>query len=261
MNVLARAPAPLRIGAFSGLLALAWLPVAPAYAVLPANAAAIAGTSWLLVAFGLLLWGWNRWLYGRAPEYGLRWDRQQARWLALGFGVGATLVLGLFVLQVALGWRMLAVGSGVGRLALEGILSAIAVGVGEELLFRGWLLDELERDYAPPLALGVDAGLFALAHYLKPPAVMLATLPQLPGLLLLGVVLVRAQRRAGGRLGLAIGLHAGLVWGYYLVAVGEWVGPPQVASWLVGIDDNPLAGALGWAGLSGLGVWLRPRRR
>ncbi|ERN40476.1 CAAX amino terminal protease family [Rubidibacter lacunae KORDI 51-2] len=264
----ARLPAPLRVGTFLLGVALGWMPLAlPIYLLVPdANLASILGTGWLFVAFLIWLQVWNRWVYRRSlplARYGWRWDKASGRAFVGGFGVGAVAVLALFGLQALLGWRSLQVPTAptlsLWRATVEGAIVAVAVGTAEELLFRGWLLDELERDYQPPLALALDAGLFAIAHFLKPWAEIVRTLPQFPGLILLGMLLVYAKRRSGGHLGLAIGLHAGLVWGYYLVAVGELAGAPRAAPWLVGIDNNPLASALGWLGLSSLVVWMRPQ--
>ncbi|MEM8502332.1 MAG: hypothetical protein AAF716_04185, partial [Cyanobacteria bacterium P01_D01_bin.1] len=48
------------------------------------------------------------------------------------------------------------------------------------------------------------------------------------------------------RLGYPIGLHAGLIWGYYIVNVGglsDYTG--RAPEWVTGIDSNPLAGLMG----------------
>jgi len=47
------------------------------------------------------------------------------------------------------------------------------------------LLDELQRDYRSRVA--VDALVYAVLHFIKPPAEILRTLPGFPGLLLLGL--------------------------------------------------------------------------
>ena len=63
-------------------------------------------------------------------------------------------------------------------------------------------------------------------------------------------------------LGLPIGLHAGLVWGYYIVDVADLVTPAgTVPEWVTGIHGNPLSGALGVTLLSVLAslTWLKLR--
>jgi len=124
---------------------------------------------------------------------------------------------------------------------------ALAVGFAEEMLFRGWLLAELERDYTARAALLMNALFFAVTHFIKPPAVIISTSPQFLGLVALGMALVWARRqRPTPSLGYPIGLHAGLIWGYYLVNVGGLSEPTgQVPTWVTGINENPLAGLLG----------------
>jgi membrane protease YdiL (CAAX protease family) len=143
---------------------------------------------------------------------------------------------------------------------LEGLASALGIGFAEELLFRGWLLDELQRDYHPRVALWADSTLYALLHYIKPLQEILRTWPGFPGLLLLGLTLVWAKRSRRGRLGLPIGLHAGLVWGYYIINVGQLVQySGQVPEWITGVDRNPLAGVMGLLFLGVLAFWMRRR--
>jgi len=70
---------------------------------------------------------------------------------------------------------------------------------------------------------------------LLPPAEILRTLPGFPGLLLLGLTFVWAKRSRRSRLGLPIGLHAGLG-GYYIINVGQLVEySGQVPDWLLAL--------------------------
>jgi len=122
----------------------------------------------------------------------------------------------------------------------------MALGTAEELLFRGWLWDELRRDYSFRISLGVNTLIFATLHFLKPLEAMVKSLPQFPGLVLLGLILIWAKQRSQGKLGLSIGLHAGLVWGYYLINVGNLVTYTGVVpDWVTGVGKNPLAGLVG----------------
>ena len=127
------------------------------------------------------------------------------------------------------------------------------MGLAEELFFRGWMLDELERDYSPLVALVVAAGLFALLHFLKPIPAMLQSLPQFPGLFLMGVVMIVAKRQHGNLLGISIGIHGGMIWAFYLVSVGKIVKyNHNVSDWITGINGNPICGLLGLIFMSGL---------
>ena len=72
--------------------------------------------------------------------------------------------------------------------------------VTEELLFRGWLLKDLERQYGRTPALIWSSVLFGLVH-LEPPAVIYATLA--------GIVLGVVALRTGSTLA-SVAMHAGV---------------------------------------------------
>ncbi|MEM7648959.1 MAG: CPBP family intramembrane glutamic endopeptidase [Cyanobacteria bacterium P01_A01_bin.70] len=182
-------------------------------------------------------------------------------WLT-AFGAGAVGVMLLYSCQMFLGWGQWVNSSDTPliRNLLEGLLVGIGVGLAEELIFRGWLLFELEQDYAAPVALWVNAGIFAIAHFLRPLAEIIKTWPQFVGLCLLGAALVWARRvptklihqsRWTTTLGLATGLHGGLVFAYYQFDVNDWiVATDDVPAWVTGVGGNPLAGLLGLLFLS-----------
>jgi hypothetical protein len=61
-------------------------------------------------------------------------------------------------------------------------------------------------------------------------------------------------------LGFPIGLHGGLVWGYYIINVGELVKySGQVPDWVTGVNNNPLQGVMGVLLMSVLALWIRGR--
>ncbi|NJO93439.1 MAG: LPXTG cell wall anchor domain-containing protein, partial [Hydrococcus sp. RM1_1_31] len=65
---------------------------------------------------------------------------------------------------------------------------------------------------------------------------------------------------AADRLGICIGIHGGLVWGYYILNVGrllDYTG--KVSPWITGVDNNPIAGMMGLVFLGILAVWMRKR--
>ncbi len=241
-----------------------WLPyVAVVYALVEdANTISILVMPVLFGIFFGLLWAWGRWVYGRrsfAP-YGLVGTRAMGRELLQGLGMGFGSLLFLFLLMSGLGWVAWRSPSvPIPHLLLEGLGVGLGYGLAEETVFRGWLLDELERDYAPRIALWANALTFALLHFIRPLDEVIATSPQFFGLVLLGLLLVWAKRQTG-RLGLSIGLHGGMVWGYYLVNVGAMVRyTGQVPEWITGINQNPLAGVLGFLCLGGLALSVRSR--
>lgn len=259
---IAKKPAPLRVLAFLLLLLLLWAPLALPLAGLiddPDHRSIVT----LVVLYGEFIWLASRWARVAHGEpqplvrYGLLRSRNPSL-LLLGLGLGLGLIFALFALESLLGWALWrSPGADFWQIALEGLLVGLAIGFAEELLFRGWMLDELGRDYPWQTALGANAVVFALLHFLKPWEEIVRTWPQFWGLVLLGISLALAKRATGERLGLAMGLHGGLVCGYYWINVGQLIEiTGLVPDWVTGIDQNPLAGWVGLAFLTGLAIAL-----
>ena len=254
------------------LLAIAWLPLAALLYWLgdQFDRSGTAEIVALALLYGGFLWGlphWGQRIHGwRRPleRCGLIFQAQTGRDLLMALIIGVFGVFALFGLETLLGWATpIAPSPKFVRFMLEGLLMALAVGFAEEMLFRGWLLAELETTYRSTPALMMDALFFAATHFIKPLPEIIRTFPQFLGLVILGMALVWARRSPTGRptiskrsatigqaprtrLGYPIGLHAGLIWGYYMVNVGglsEYT--EQVPTWVTGIDSNPLAGLLG----------------
>lgn len=264
-----------RIFIFLGLLAIPWAPIAlPLYwlgAVTGRSGAAEIAA--LVVLYGCFLWVLPRWgqRIHQWPQplqrCGLIFQAQTGRDLCLALAIGALGVFLLFGVETLLGWATpTAPSPRLGRFIAEGLPIALAVAFAEEMLFRGWVLAELEKDYSSRAALIMTALFFAGTHFIKPWPEIVRTFPQFLGLVILGLALVWARRASTGqpsigrkgskkgtrsRLGYPIGLHAGLIWGYYIVNVGglsSYTG--RVPEWVTGIDNNPLAGLLGLTLLS-----------
>ncbi|HIK28637.1 MAG: CPBP family intramembrane metalloprotease [Oscillatoriaceae bacterium SKW80] len=256
-------PAPLRLVIFLFILAGLWLPLALPISLVISdrNLATILTMGLLFLDFLLLLQFWGKNVY-QQPQllktYGLEATLQNSKDLLIGLLIGWLLVFSLFFLQRILGWiEWQPSPHFLPKIALEGLLSALGISFAEELVFRGWLLDELQRDYSRHTSLWVNAAIFAIAHFLKPPSEILRTFITFPALFLLGLTLVWAKRGRLGLLGLPIGLHAGLVWGYYIINIGHLVQySPKVPQWLTGIDRNPLASLTGLLFLSALALFM-----
>ncbi|MDB9493108.1 type II CAAX endopeptidase family protein [Spirulina major CS-329] len=263
---IAALPVLWRVGVFLLGLAVIWIPLAlPLHLLLRSdpNTETIATMGLLFIEFFLLVWFWGRRVKERDRPfayYGLVWTRQNGLYCLHGLALGTGMTIALFLTMAACGWVEFVSADHVVRVMVEGLGVALGVGLAEEFVFRGWLLDELETDYSPSVALWSSAVLFAIAHYLKPVAEMIRTFPQFPSLVLLGLILVWAKRQTQHRLGLSIGLHGGLVWGYYIINVGALVQyRDRVPPWVTGIDRNPLAGLLGITFLIALALWVRRR--
>ena len=209
----------------------------------------------------LFLWHvWGRFVHEENQiyrRYGATIDSRNTREFRRGLAIGFCLCLGLFITEALFGWiEVKNPTSNLFKIVIEGLLSATGIALAEELLFRGWLLDELQRDYSKKICVWVTAIAYAIAHFLKPIAEIIRTAVTFPALVLLGVALVLAKYKYGDRLGMSIGIHAGLVWAYYIVDVGQLIEyTNRVPVWVTGIDGNPIAGVMGLLFLSSL-TWL-----
>lgn len=143
---------------------------------------------------------------------------------------------------------------------LNALALAIGVGFAEELVFRGWLWGELGERLGRRQALWAQALLFGLVHpWWRLPGLGGAGL--LAGLTLLGVVLGLQRRADGGALWGAMGLHGGLVGGWFALQAGPLDMATAGPGWLVGPNAaggaNPIGGAIGWLALGGLALLRR----
>ncbi|MCY7323775.1 MAG: CPBP family intramembrane metalloprotease [Phormidesmis sp. CAN_BIN36] len=250
-------PAPLRIGVFVLVLLLIWAPFVGLinWLVHDSNTASIVTILLLYAEFIVLVRLWGRCVYHQPDllkQYGLVRTRRNSINLRTGLAIGLTSLLLLFAVQGVFGWIIwLPPQPFLPRMILEGSLTGLGFGFAEELLFRGWLLDELQRDYSLQKAMWIDAIVYALLHAPR-------SIAQVPALILLGLALVLAKRASQGRLGLSIGLHGGLVWGYYIVNVGQLIKySDRVPDWLTGIDRNPLASVTGMVALGAIALGMK----
>ncbi|WP_193197859.1 CPBP family intramembrane glutamic endopeptidase [Nostoc sp. MG11] len=263
---LAQSPAPIRLGCFIAILLLLWLPfAAPIYLLVrDSNLVSILTMVLLYVEFIVLLKLWGKYVYEQPQmlqHYGLEFTRQNGVDLLRGLAMGLINILILFGLQGFWGWliwqqpKVFLL-----KVILEGLIVGLGIGFAEELLFRGWLLNELQQDYSPRVALWTDAIAFAALHFIKPLEAIINTLPQFPALVVLGLTQVWGKRWRRGRLGLPIGLHSGLVWGYYVINVGELTKHSgKVPDWVTGVNNNPLQGLMGVLLMSVLAFWIQGR--
>ncbi len=251
LSALNRWIAPLRLGTFLGIWVLVWLPLGlPLLGIIDdPNDRSIILLGLAYGEFLILLWAWGRWVGQRSSplgHYGLIPCRNLLTRLSWGWLLGTGAVFGIYLLQTPWGWVSWHLPQAdFLRITLEGFGVALGVGLAEESLFRGWMFTELRQDYGQRSALGFSSGLFAALHFIKPWPEIWRTLPQFPGLVLLALILgtVRTEN-----LGACIGIHGGLVWGYYLLKVGHLVSlNDRVSPWITGVDGNPLAGLVGLA--------------
>lgn len=163
--------------------------------------------------------------------------RRWARQIGAGIAIGAGFVAIQTLLYVALGWVRLSPGSMPLDIRVTLPLMCLVIGVTEELVFRGYLMQTLDEWRGRRVAILVSSVLFWLVHVgqgnVHQPlgaAAMLAT-----------AVLLALCRYGAGSLWLPIGLHAAYDWGALsLGGAAEQGIPPlyrlQITAppWLVG---------------------------
>lgn len=273
---LGNAPALLKIAIFFGVWVGLWLPIASLIAIAvnwcppqPLNEQqklALLVPLYLIVP--ILLWQISRVEHQSFSNYGLAWQPELAKSIIWGLGWGIVSLIGLFTLQFFLGWlqwrqeqvqevdeqqRLLTVNfsfaKSLGLLVQKGaiffpiLLIALWISSTEELVFRGFLQAQLQQDYSAFVATTIASLIFALTHLIWDVG---NTWPQLPGLWLMGMVLSFACACNQGSLGLAIGLHAGWIWGIAsLDALGGVIPTQRVPQWVTGLAAKPLAGVVG----------------
>jgi len=258
--------APARLGLFILALLILWLPFAgPIYLLLnkkDPNLTTILTMGFLFIDFIILIIFWGKYVYENQnlfKVYGLVNSRRNFQYLIKGLFISVTLTCLLFIIESWFGWLKFKPPSySLFQLILEGLISALAISFGEELLFRGWLLDELDKDYNPKIVLVINSLTFAILHFIKPISEIIRTIVTFPALVLLGLNLVWAKRSHKNLLGICIGLHAGFVWAYYVFNVGEILQyTNKVPTWITGIDQNPIAGIMGLLFLGILSFLIR----
>ena len=125
---------------------------------------------------------------------------------------------------------------------MNSLLLIFGVGFAEELIFRGWLLEELKNQFGLKKALIFQASIFSIVHigFNLPLWQMIGILS---GLFLLGIFLAFVRLKNNNSLWGCIGLHGGLVGGWFLVNNGLFEISKDVPIWLVGpgyLNTNPL---------------------
>lgn len=275
--------AVLKVFAFFIAWLIIWLPFAVPIAILlkwrpfkpltVKQKLPLLATLYLVVP--IIVWG-AFWIEGAAvSDYGLGCKDITCNFFTIlvsilvGLGLGVLSLAILFAIEYRFGWvkwrwedQPLAVNvespPQIVVLARSTLLSTLFLGLWisgtEELVFRGFLLNQFRQEYSPWVAAAVSSLIFALLHLVWEQE---KTVPQLPGLWLMGMVLVLARWVNGDSLGLAWGLHTGWIWVMAsLDATGLIVYTGSGATWITGIAGKPLAGGASLLLLLTTGVLL-----
>ncbi|NEO21469.1 MAG: CPBP family intramembrane metalloprotease [Moorea sp. SIOASIH] len=253
-----------KVGTFFLAWAVLWLPLAlpiamvlkwrPNKPLAPDQKLPLLAALYLIAP--LILWGASQLEGVPFSDYGLEWKLSVLGSLGLGLGVGILSLIIVFTGQLLLGWvrwnsenwqRL-------GPILLPVMLLGLWIGLTEELVFRGFLVNQLQQDYSIWVGAAISSGIFALLHLVWEQK---DTIPQLPGLWLMGMVLVLARWVDGGSLGLAWGLHAGWIWGLTCLDSAELIAYTGIGPiWITGLGGKPLAGIVGLLCLLEVGALL-----
>ena len=187
------------------------------------NNLSILGTIITFILFLILLPSWGR----------IRWKTNDI-WLSIGldfknkytalkiffngFIFSVFLIIILFIFFLLSGWI-----DRVDYIKFIQLLNAILLIVGivfaEEMIFRGWLMEEMVLLVGMRRGMIFQSAIFSLAHY-RSDLSLLALIPFLTGLFLFGIVLTFRRIIDKGSLLGCIGLHGGLVGIWYLFDSG-----------------------------------------
>ncbi len=215
------------------------------------NTLSIVGTIITFVLFLILLPSWGD----------IRWNTSHV-WLYIGLDINnkfriikkffsgflfSSFLLLIFCLFIYLcGWIESVNYIEFGTL-LNAILLVIGIVFAEEIVFRGWLMEEMILLFGLKRGIVFQAAIFSLAHY-RSDIGLLALIPFLIGLFLFGLVLTLRRIFDKGSLWGCIGLHGGLVGIWYLFDSGMVVFSSNTPYYLLGPSRsmvNPIGSVIG----------------
>jgi len=163
-----------------------------------------------------------------------------------GFFLAIVLLSLILIPIVSFGW-----GYWIGKISLGILINAIflliGVGFAEELVFRGWLLEELKNQFGLKKAILAQASIFSAVH-IGFDLPFLEMIGILTGLFFLGILLSLVRLNDNNSLWGCIGLHGGLVGLWFLTNNELLAISKDSPKWLVGqglINTNPLGGIFG----------------
>jgi membrane protease YdiL (CAAX protease family) len=270
-------PALIKVLVFFLIWTGVWLPIAGVSAILlnwhprlplsPQQKITLLASLYFVVPW--LIWGVTVLQQQTFSDYGWMTGRQTVFSISLGLVLGGLSLVALYAVIWKLGaidWQPSLNCDSQNTTALSRLVTlrkivsvgliAFWISATEELVFRGFLQFQLQQDYSLWVAATLVNTLFACSHLIWNPK---ETLPQLPGLWLMGMVLTTAyfSSSGSGSLALPIGLHASWIWGITL-AEQRFVSNAETTlpEWIVGKINQPLASLSSWVMLLTLAVVL-----
>ena len=215
------------------------------------NSFSIIGTVITFILFLSVLpsWGSIRWKTNNLwVSIGLDYkDKVNAlKVFSNGFIFSLFLLFTLFLFFFSFGWI-----DSINYIKFSELLNAILLIVGivfaEEIVFRGWLMEEMVLLFGLKRGIIFQSTIFSLAHY-RSDIGLLALIPFLCGLFLFGLVLTLRRTLDRGSLWGCIGLHGGLVGIWYLFDSGMVIFSIDTPYFLLGPSKNminPIGSVIG----------------
>ena len=127
------------------------------------------------------------------------------------------------------------------------ILLIVGIVFAEEIIFRGWLMEEMVLLFGLRKGIIFQSAIFSLAHY-RSDIDLLSLIPFFTGLFLFGLVLTLRRTIDEGSLWGCIGLHGGLVGIWYLVDSEMLSFSSDIPYYLLGPSKymiNPIGSVMG----------------
>ncbi len=130
---------------------------------------------------------------------------------------------------------------------LNAIFLIAGIVLAEEIIFRGWLMEEMILLFGLRRGIILQSAIFSLAHY-RSDISLIALIPFLAGLFLFGLVLTLRRTIDKGSLLGCIGLHGGLVGIWYLFDSGMIIFSANTPYYFLGPSKymvNPIGSVIG----------------
>ena len=193
-----------------------WILAFPALLIgLEKESLSLLGTifTFLIFVFSLPKWFQTRWnIKNTWTLLGINTidkNRKLILYFLRGFTISSILLSLIVITLISTKWGYW-VGKIYPNIFFNGILLMIGVGFAEELIFRGWLLEEFKNQFGLKNAIIAQASVFSIVHigFDLPFWQMISILT---GLFLLGILLALIRLKDRSSLWGCIGLHGGLV--------------------------------------------------
>ena len=254
----------LKLLTFFGLWAAIWLPIAgaiikfidwqPGQPLIPQHKLILL-TSLYVLTPGIIAWKMRVESLSFA-SLGLNSTGNILKSILLGLTISLASVITIFCLESALSlvsWRWQNF-KALWSLLLPILVLSLSISFIEELIFRGYVFSTLSVDNSYWLSATISSAIFALLHLVWERK---HTIPQIPGLWLMGMILIAAKMVNGNSIYLAIGLHAGWIWSLTCIDSAQLITYNYRNHWITGLNQQPLGGFAGLfcLAITGLSLW------